>query len=168
MNSDEIYKTIGYIVVIFFGLYVVIRSVRFQTNLVVEGFSNSKKTAIATTNLCAANTKKPDPEVIKNEITYATQMNKTLSGLNCESLAESVDFNDSGVIEAVNTMFDAAITNRKLLAIENSLGVAIPKMNTDKPIADDPAFKTLVLCVENVKAMEETKKYYNELFGTMV
>ena len=47
MNSDEVYKCIGYIVVAFFLLYIVLRTIKFQANL-VEGLTGMKGTKATT------------------------------------------------------------------------------------------------------------------------
>ena len=45
MHSDEIYKFIGYTVVVIFAIYVVSKSVSFQTGMIVEGMSSRKSSA---------------------------------------------------------------------------------------------------------------------------
>ena len=45
MHSDEIYKFIGYTVVVIFAIYVVSKSVSFQTGMIVEGLANRRSSA---------------------------------------------------------------------------------------------------------------------------
>lgn len=42
MNSDDIYKFIGYAVVIVFGFYIVSRSLKFQTKI-IEGMTRAEE-----------------------------------------------------------------------------------------------------------------------------
>ena len=164
MNSDEIYKGIGYLAVIFLGLYLVVKSLQFQTNLVLEGFSKTTTTTTSKKNACGNNIKPVSKEGKTALIDSVKTSSKGLNELNCKELGSSPEFSDSEVSDALNILFDTAITNRKILAIGNGY-FGILGMNRAHPDANDPALTRLIAYVEQVRALEESKRYYNELFG---
>jgi hypothetical protein len=145
MQTDEIYRCIGYIVVIIFGLYVVSKSIRFQTGMLVEGMtaaqrrannsksddtsSSSKSSSSKSSSSkskrpdkCGDNkskTKKDTDEKIKKYVDTINKQNQTLIDLNCLAYDDNVNqglLENKDIFTGINIGYDEMIHQLKSYA----------------------------------------------------
>jgi hypothetical protein len=182
MKPDEIYKIIGYSVVVIFIIYVIANTIRLQTGIFVEGFGEKKKSNKMSTEGGGGDFKKkcePDKKALpKAEITNAINKLKIISGKYQVELCENYNkkqkyYIENSINQEINEVYDNCINHHKILAVIDSINISQAYIDVDiknddeRDVVRNDKMEILRNQVENVKALEDCKNYYNYIYGKM-
>jgi len=180
MKTDEIYRFIGYAVVVVFIIYLVSSAFRFQTGVLVEGFKEgnrnrkkkSKNNGERLYEKC-----KPDQGGISNtEKNNTVNKLKSISNKYNDELCQNYNkkekyYVENAIRQGINTMYDNSIDHHKILAIMDSINIAQEYVDItiqdegERDTLRDEKMEILRAQVENVKVLEDCKRYYNDFYG---
>ena len=185
MKPDEIYKIIGYSVVVIFTIYVIANTIRLQTGIFVEGFGENKKSNKKSNKMSTGeggNFKKkcePDKKALpKAEITNAINKLKIISGKYEVEICENYNkkqkyYIEKSINQEINEVYDNCINHHKILAVIDSINISQAYIDVDiknddeRDVVRNDKMEVLRAQVENVKALEDCKNYYNDIYGKM-
>ena len=178
MKTDDIYKFIGYAVVVVFIIYLISSLFRFQTGVLVEGFKEGNRNR-KKKNDGERLYEKCDPDqggISSTERTNTVNKLKSISNKYNDELCQNFNKKEKYYVEnqirqGINTMFNNCIDHHKILAIMDSINITQEYVDItiedegERDALRDEKMEILRAQVENVKALEDCKKYYNDFYG---
>ena len=182
MDSDEIYKIIGYFVAVIFFIYLISKALSMNVR-VIEGMIGSSSSSDSKSSSSSNSSSKRPAKCGKNISTQAKisdeDMKKEIDSINI-SVQKCIDkscndydnIKNSGAtqnkdyIAALNDGFDAIIYQQKMSALQRASSL----IDDDKDLSDELGIHDIIRLnistrIQNVKSLEECKKYLNELYG---
>ena len=180
MKTDEIYRFIGYAVVVVFIIYLVSSAFRFQTGVLVEGFMGKKKSSRSSSSSVGdggytgtANDLKSLCEIEKvdklkrsqeeNFVSQLVRITKKFEDSTCKRYGNVIKYySNRKVNKEVNLLYDICIDRQKLeLAVE---GTSFAKLYIDDE-AREEAMERINTMFNSINAFKYSKKCYNEIFN---
>jgi hypothetical protein len=184
MDSDEIYKIIGYFVAVIFFIYLISKALSMNVR-VIEGMigssssSDSKSSSSSSSNSSSKRPAKCGKNISTQKKISDEDMKKEIDGLNTK-VQQCIDQNcnqyddvinggatqNKDYIAALNESFDTIIYQQKVLAANDAVNLldASEDLRAEATIAKKIK-NDISPILQNVKTMEECKKYFNELYG---
>jgi len=178
MKTDEIYKFIGYAVVIVVIFYIVSKTIRLQTGVLVEGFKEGNRNRKKKNNGERLYEKcEPDQGGIStaerdNTVSKIKSISNKYDKELCQNYNKKEKYYAENLIrQGINTMYNNCIDHHKILAIKDSIQITqeyvdiIIEDEGERDTLRDEKMEILRAQVENVKVLEECKRYYNDFYG---
>ena len=173
MKTDEIYKFIGYAVVIVVIFYIVSNTIRLQTGVLVEGFkegnSNRKRDGKRLYEKCEPGQNTISTTERDNTVSKIKSISNKYDKELCQNYNKKEKYYIENLIrQGINTMYNNCIDHHKILAIKDSIQITqeyidiIIEDEGERDTLRDEKMEILRAQVENVKVLEECKRYYNE------
>ena len=176
MKTDEIYKFIGYAVVIVVIFYIVSNTIRLQTGVLVEGFkegnSNRKRDGKRLYEKCEPGQNTISTTERDNTVSKIKSISNKYDKELCQNYNKKEKYYVENLIrQGINTMYNNCIDHHKILAIKDSIQITqeyidiIIEDEGERDTLRDEKMEILRAQVENVKVLEECKRYYNDFYG---
>jgi len=182
MKTDEIYKFIGYAVVIVVIFYIVANTIRLQTGVLVEGWGNRKKSSSSSSSVGdggggdagTSNDLKSLCEIKKvdklkkteedNVINHVLDIKKKFEDATCSVYRIHIPYYSSRkIIKELNLLYDSCIDTQKILLA--SQGVSYARRYIENEEDREQALEDITRIYNGINAFKYSKKCFNAIYN---
>ena len=178
MKTDEIYKFIGYAVVIVVIFYIVANTIRLQTGVLVEGWGNRKKSSSSSVgdagdagtsndlkSLCEIEkVDKLKSSEVDSMVSQLVDIRKRFENSTCKMYGNDIKYySNRKVNKEINLLYDSCIDRQKLeLAVG---GGEFAKRYIANVEDREQALEDIIRIHNGINAFKYSKKCFNAIYN---